>query len=259
MKFSEYYREFKKQRENLTEDAVSAPSASPSAPSDGISQPSSTPSVSDGTISNPSKTKDHGLTSPDILGKCDHEHGQGFFGPGCFHLPCSIFGYPVYRFQNDTKKKRSKRKKSYDSFYKVVELKEGEEEKRIQGLEKYSLEELMEKIGDILEEKLSEKGLGSIEVSDFAVIGSRNRHTAKDDSDLDVVFEFYDQDDTEDDYVKEDYVFNEINDGNNFIDGIKIDFNPIREEETGTLEEYLDRAREYDEYVLGTLSGSETK
>lgn len=45
-----------------------------------------------------------GLTTTDILGKCDHKK-DGIFGPGCFHLPC-IWTIPSYRYPRKKKKKR---------------------------------------------------------------------------------------------------------------------------------------------------------
>ena len=98
---------------------------------------------------------------------------------------------------------------------------------------------------------MEEKGC-YVNIIDMALVGSRNRHTSKEDSDLDVVFEY------EDDEATEDYVFNEMNSPKCEIDGIEIDFNPVREEESGTIEEYLEKAHEYDEYVLGNLE-SENK
>lgn len=39
----------------------------------------------------------------DILGKCDHKK-DGFFGPGCFHLPC-IWTVPSFRYPRKKRKK----------------------------------------------------------------------------------------------------------------------------------------------------------
>lgn len=44
-----------------------------------------------------------GLTTTDVLGKCDHKK-DGIFGPGCFHLPC-IWTVPYYRLPKRKKKK----------------------------------------------------------------------------------------------------------------------------------------------------------
>jgi predicted nucleotidyltransferase len=70
--------------------------------------------------------------------------------------------------------------------------------------------------------------------------GSRNRGDAREDSDLDVVVEY------EGDF-KEDALFNMLNEEPLEIEGITVDINPIRKEETGTLDKYMERSREYDE------------
>lgn len=44
-----------------------------------------------------------GLTSGDVLGKCDHKK-DGIFGPGCFHLPV-VWTVPVFRYPRKKRKK----------------------------------------------------------------------------------------------------------------------------------------------------------
>ena len=46
-----------------------------------------------------------GLTTTDVLGKCDHKK-DGVFGPGCFHLPHMLWSVPCYRYPSKRKKKR---------------------------------------------------------------------------------------------------------------------------------------------------------
>ena len=79
----------------------------------------------------------------------------------------------------------------------------------------------------------------SAEVKDLAVYGSRSRGMETDNSDLDIVVEIANSD------LKEDFLFNILNEDKLEIDGIKIDINPIRAEETGTLEMYLENAEKY--------------
>lgn len=79
----------------------------------------------------------------------------------------------------------------------------------------------------------------SAEIKDLAVYGSRSRGLETDNSDIDVVVEIVNSD------LKEDSLFNLLNEDGFEIDGIKIDINPIRPEETGTLEMYLENAEKY--------------
>lgn len=61
--------------------------------------------VDSGVVSEPAEPHAPGLTSPDILGKCDHKK-DGFFGPGCFHLPRCIWSIPCYRYPRKKKKRK---------------------------------------------------------------------------------------------------------------------------------------------------------
>lgn len=118
---------------------------------------------------------------------------------------------------------------------------------KIQGLEDYDLEDLIDIIKEQLQGKLIDAGIEDLKIIDLAIIGSRNRHTAKIDSDLDVVFE-YDYD------MKEDAVFNIVNEAPKCeIDGIEIDFNPIRKEESGAIKEYLKKSKKYDQEILAKI------
>lgn len=47
-----------------------------------------------------------GDTTTDILGKCKHNDGKGFFDKDCFHIPKSVFKKPLKRFDMDKKKKK---------------------------------------------------------------------------------------------------------------------------------------------------------
>lgn len=72
------------------------------APSGGDAGPSTDSSAD--IISNQSEPRTPGLSTPDILGKCDHKK-DGFFGPGCFHLPRCVWTIPCYRYPRKKKRK----------------------------------------------------------------------------------------------------------------------------------------------------------
>lgn len=121
--------------------------------------------------------------------------------------------------------------------------------KSIQGFETYSRKELKEDIqADILEKLI----VGTDMAEDIKVVngleihGSRGRGTARPDSDLDVVMEYEGE-------AKEDAVFNILNEDPMYFDGIKIDVNPIRSEQTGTLEKYMVKSHNYDRDILKQL------
>lgn len=106
-----------------------------------------------------------------------------------------------------------------------------------------SEEELYEKIGTYLKKFLEENDIET-DIVDFQIIGSRNKGTAKEDSDLDVLVEY------NNDYISEDSLYNSLNDENNglTINGIEVDFNPITPSKSGTIEEWLARNYNYDKY-----------
>ena len=108
-------KSFKEYLKQIAEDKVIAKEdEGAAAPAGDVSAPSGDSAPSGEVISTHQKT-DGGLTTTDVLGKCDHKH-DGFFGPGCFHRPFPIFSYPVSRI------KRKKRK-----YIKVLDLTESEE------------------------------------------------------------------------------------------------------------------------------------
>lgn len=115
----------------------------------------------------------------------------------------------------------------------------------IQGLENYSKNEIKNIANDYIKQKLEENNLYDIDVKGIEIHGSRGRGTAKTNSDLDVVVE-YEGD------VREDTLFNILNDVDDQleIEGIKVDINPITENDTGTLKDYMKRSNEYDKEVL---------
>ena len=87
-------------------------------------------------------------------------------------------------------------------------------------------------------EKLEQNNINA-SLDNVILTGSRSRGLERSDSDIDVVAEISSPD------LKEDALFNILNEEPMDIDGIKIDINPIRKEETGTLESYLPMAEKY--------------
>ena len=68
-----------------------------------------------------------------------------------------------------------------------------------------------------------------IEIIDIVLYGSRTKESARKDSDLDILLEYKGN-------IREDDLFNILNDDSLYIDDIKVDINPI----TGrTIKEYM--------------------
>ncbi|MDD6489225.1 MAG: nucleotidyltransferase domain-containing protein, partial [Clostridia bacterium] len=90
-----------------------------------------------------------------------------------------------------------------------------------------------------LQETLDENEIAG-EIVGIVLYGSRSRGLESgEQSDIDVVVEINGSE------LKEDALFNIFADLNLEIDGIPVDVNPIRPEETGTLEDYLPKAETY--------------
>lgn len=81
-----------------------------------------------------------------------------------------------------------------------------------------------------------------IDIKNLKVIGSRAKGNYNTDSDLDVVLEYDDPTDS----WREDDVFNMLNEVPHELNGVKVDINPIKKEDSGTIEEWLDRNYDYD-------------
>lgn len=82
-----------------------------------------------------------------------------------------------------------------------------------------------------------------IEFVDSALHGSRLRGNARPDSDLDYVFEYSGD-------MSEDDVFNIMHEDPYYIDNVEIDIKPIREEDSGTLDQYMEKSAKYDKELL---------
>lgn len=115
--------------------------------------------------------------------------------------------------------------------------------KEIQGLEDYSYDEVIDLINDFIIDKIWDSGHSAddIKLNDISLHGSRLRNQAKADSDLDAVVE-YDGD------IREDDFFSILNDDPLYIDDVRIDINPIKED----LDLYMKRSKEYDVAMLNS-------
>lgn len=112
----------------------------------------------------------------------------------------------------------------------------------IQGLEGYTEDEILADVRAFIEQQLADAGIEGVTIKGMALHGSRMRGDARADSDLDVVVE-YEGD------ISEDAFFNLVNYDLNFRgpNGVIIDINPITRGKSGTLEQYMERSRRYDE------------
>lgn len=122
------------------------------------------------------------------------------------------------------------------------------EEKPIIGLDGYSRQEVRDIVSREVEQILSDADIDA-EIVGIEIHGSRGRGDARPDSDLDIVLEYRGD-------VKEYAMFNAINEAPIEIEGIQVDVNPIRAEETGTLADYMEKSKAYDEEKLRTPSTS---
>lgn len=120
--------------------------------------------------------------------------------------------------------------------------------KNVQELEYYDKRSLKNYILKEVTEKfvIGFEGDEITRVNDLEIHGSRGRGTARPDSDLDVVVEYEGS-------LREDDAFNFLNEDPLIYDGIKVDVNPIRKQETGTLENYMVKSRKYDQQILKQL------
>ncbi|UKI17071.1 MAG: nucleotidyltransferase domain-containing protein [Ruminococcus sp.] len=92
-------------------------------------------------------------------------------------------------------------------------------------------------VKDFVQKVFEENGVNA-DIHGAAVTGSRSRGLENADSDIDVVIEVNSD-------LKEDVLFNIIHDEEFTLSGCTIDINPIKADETGTLETYLPTAEAY--------------
>lgn len=153
----------------------------------------------------------------------------------------------------------STRKTKPFSEYASVKAAEPQKEKPVQGIEGYSRDEIKGIVADHINDVMRDNDVHA-EIIGMDIHGSRNRHDARPDSDLDVVVEYRGD-------IREDDMFNALNGEEDAlsINGIKVDINPIRKEETGDLQSYMKQSKEYDreksEHAKqnGSSTTSETK
>lgn len=134
----------------------------------------------------------------------------------------------------------STRKTKPFSEYASVKAAKPQKEKPVQGIEGYSRDEIKGIVADHINDVMRDNDIHA-EIIGLDIHGSRNRHDARPDSDLDVVVEYSGD-------IREDDMFNALNGEEDAlsINGIKVDINPIRKEETGDLQGYMKQSEEYD-------------
>jgi predicted nucleotidyltransferase len=134
----------------------------------------------------------------------------------------------------------STRKTKPFSEYASVKAAKPQKEKPVQGIEGYSRDEIKGIVADHINDVMRDNDIHA-EIIGLDIHGSRNRHDARPDSDLDVVVEYRGD-------IREDDMFNALNGEEDAlsINGIKVDINPIRKEETGDLQGYMKQSEEYD-------------
>lgn len=109
------------------------------------------------------------------------------------------------------------------------------DKQQIQGLPGYTQEDIINILKPYLDELESEE---DFRVKNITIIGSRSRGTAKKNSDLDVLVEY-------EGTMREDDAFNALHYDPIYIEDIPVDINPIRKEESGTTEDWLEKSKRY--------------
>ena len=101
----------------------------------------------------------------------------------------------------------------------------------------YRPEDIENSVRDFISETFENNNIEG-EIGNVIVSGSRSRGLENANSDIDIVAEIRSE-------LKEDALFNILNEDKMEIDGITVDINPIRAEETGTLDNYLPNVESY--------------
>lgn len=121
-----------------------------------------------------------------------------------------------------------------------------QESKTIQGLKGYTYDEVCDIVRDYCDEVISNCDADA-EIIDVQLHGSRLRNQAHKKSDLDAVVEYEGSE-------REDSMFNMLNDDEDNepleIEGIKVDINPIRKQESGDMKSYMKKSDAYDKEKL---------
>ena len=117
-----------------------------------------------------------------------------------------------------------------------------QKEQKLKGLNNVTTTDIIDYIEPIINEMISDNNL-NIKVKDYYVHGSRVFGNPRQDSDIDVVL-YYEGN------IKEDALFNILHDDDEYkdqfiYDDIEIDVNPIRDEETGSLQKYIEKDKNY--------------
>lgn len=212
-----------------------------------VVSPSSAHSVDNSVQHDNGKPNDHSITFSDTLG--DYKPGDGVMSAKNNYTGNGLSAMTI-------------QKRTYESEENTTNINNYKQhflESDIQGLENYSEHELKKHIIDQIYDRLDSAGVSDNDVSikAIALCGSRNRNTAKDDSDLDVVMEYSGS-------MREDDVFNILHDeefenGKMMIDNIEIDVNPIRPQQSGNIRSFLKKSKEYDDYILSKVSETLTE
>lgn len=121
-----------------------------------------------------------------------------------------------------------------------AELENEKQNSQIVGLEKYSEKDIEKLVRDHFKNVLEGSEIDA-EIVAVKVIGSRVNGNSDKDSDLDVLLEYKGK-------AKEDGLFNVLNhseEGHLYIEGIPVDINPITEGKSGTIQQFLERNKDY--------------
>lgn len=98
------------------------------------------------------------------------------------------------------------------------------------------INEIVEEVKSLVLQMIQEAGFedSEFEFVDICAYGSRVSGKASIDSDLDILVEYKGS-------AREDHIFNILHEEELQIDGMIVDINPIKEDCSGTMEEYLNR------------------
>lgn len=123
------------------------------------------------------------------------------------------------------------------------------EHRGIDGIELYTESEVEDIVREHVEDIISVEGFEDVRIVGIKVIGSRVKGNASIDSDLDVLVEYEGN-------AREDNLFNLFNGGDVheqlYIEGIRVDINPITRGKSGTIVQWLERNAGYNKETKRT-------